>query len=30
MTAFGFSEIITYSFVSPDSVNALVGETEGP
>jgi phenylalanyl-tRNA synthetase beta chain len=30
MTAFGFSEIITYSFVSPDSVNALVGETPGP
>jgi len=29
MTAFGFSEIITYSFVSPDSVNALVGETSG-
>ena len=29
MTAFGFSEIITYSFVSPDSVNALVGETPG-
>ena len=27
MKAFGFSEIITYSFVSPDSVNALVGET---
>jgi len=29
MTAFGYSEIITYSFVSPDSVNALVGETPG-
>jgi len=29
MKAFGFSEIITYSFVSPDSVNALTGETEG-
>ena len=29
MTAFGFSEIITYSFVSPDSVNPLVGETPG-
>jgi len=29
MKAFGFSEIITYSFVSPDSVNALVGETPG-
>jgi phenylalanyl-tRNA synthetase beta chain len=29
MTAFGFSEIITYSFVSPDSVNTLVGETPG-
>jgi phenylalanyl-tRNA synthetase beta chain len=26
MTAFGFSEIITYSFVSPDSVDVLVGE----
>ncbi|MCF8129606.1 MAG: phenylalanine--tRNA ligase subunit beta [Deltaproteobacteria bacterium] len=29
MKAFGFSEIITYSFVSPDSVSALVGETPG-
>ena len=30
MAAFGFSEIITYSFVSPDSVNALKGNTPGP
>ncbi|OQY45648.1 MAG: phenylalanine--tRNA ligase subunit beta [Desulfobacteraceae bacterium 4572_87] len=30
MMAFGFSEIITYSFVSPDSVNAFSGETSGP
>ena len=30
MAAFGFSEIITYSFVSPDSVNSLMGETPGP
>ena len=29
MTAFGFSEIITYSFVSPDSVGSLVGEESG-
>jgi len=29
MTGLGFSEIITYSFVSPDSVNALVGEKPG-
>ena len=29
MTAFGFSEIITYSFVSPDSVNSLEGEVPG-
>ena len=29
MTGLGFSEIITYSFVSPDSVNALVGENPG-
>ncbi len=30
MKAFGFSEIITYSFVSPDSVNALVDDSPGP
>ena len=30
MMAFGFSEIITYSFVSPDSVNAFSGKTSGP
>ena len=29
MKAFGFSEIITYSFVSPDSVDAIAGETQG-
>ncbi len=31
MTGFGFSEIITYSFVSPDSVDALLtGEAPSP
>ncbi len=30
MTGLSFSEIITYSFVSPDSVNGLIGDTPGP